>query len=202
MNADKRKWHLRSSGSICVPVRPTLKAPALLLLLASYVLARAVLGALLNPPLNGPDEAGHLQHLRTLLETGGRQVTGVESRQPPTYYVLAALPWLAAQDKGSATQLFFIRLPGAPAGMITLAAAWVAAGFVWPGRRALAVAAATVATLAPGYLFLLASANNDPLAAGLAALAVVAALRLWQRGARGETPAYASVQSGCRGGLP
>ena len=154
-----------------------------LLLLGGYLVARATLGALLNPPLNGPDEAGHVQYLRTLLETGGRHISGVEARQPPTYYLLAALPWLAVQGAGAVTQLFFVRLLGGLCGLATLVAAWTAATTLWPRRPSLALATAAVATLAPGYLFLLASANNDPLAVAFASLALVAAIHLWRSAA-------------------
>ena len=125
-----------------------MKAPAPLILLGGYLLARAILGALLNPPLNGPDEGGHLEHLRTLVETGGRHVTGVESRQPPTYYLLAAVPWLAAQGAGSGTQLLLVRLIGGLCGLVTLGAAWAAAALVWPGRTARAIATARPARAA------------------------------------------------------
>jgi hypothetical protein len=165
-------------------------------LLAGYLLARVVFGALLNPPLNGPDEAGHLQYVRTLVETGGRHVTGVESRQPPTYYLLAALLWQTAQERGPTTQLFFIRLLNTLCGLLTLIAAWSAARLVWPARPALAIAVAAAATLAPGHLFLLASANNDPLAAAFAAVAVLAALHLWGSNEKQEATDISGVDEG------
>jgi hypothetical protein len=158
-----------------------LKVPAPLLLLGGYLAARAVLGALVNPPLNGPDEAGHIEHLRTMIQTGGRHITGVESRQPATYYLLAAIPWQLTDGNGLPTQLFFVRLVSALSGLLTLGTAWAAARLLRPGQPAFAIAVAAVASLAPGYLFLVASANNDPLATGLASLAVLATLHLWRR---------------------
>jgi len=161
-----------------------LRALLPLIFLAGYLVARVVLGAMLNPPLNGPDEGGHVEYVRTLIESGGRHVSGVEARQPATYYLLAAVPWQAAADTAPNTQLFWTRLLGCIGGLMTLAAAWAAARVVWPGAPGHSLAVAAVAALAPGYLYLLASVNNDPLAVGLASVAVLAGLRLW----RGETP--------------
>ncbi|MGH2351128.1 MAG: hypothetical protein ACRDJN_05880, partial [Chloroflexota bacterium] len=155
-----------------------MKPAALLALLAGYVFARAALGALVNPPFNGPDEAGHVEYVRTLVETGGQRVTGVEARQPPLYYSMAALLWMATEGDTLSARLFTVRLLSAAAGVVTLGLTWQAARLIWPGRALLAVAAGAMATLAPGHLFLLASVNNDPLAATWASLTVLAALRL------------------------
>ena len=150
-----------------------------LLLLSGYLVARVVFGAMVNPPLNGPDEGGHVEYVRTLVESGGRRVTGVEARQPPAYYLLAALPWQAAAGTSPNMQLFWTRLLGVAGGLATLWAGWEAARLLWPGQTQLSLAAAALAALAPGFLYLLASVNNDPLAVGLASVAVVAGLRLW-----------------------
>ena len=153
------------------------------MLLAGYLVARTVLGALLNPPLNGPDEGGHVEYVRSLVASGGRHVSGAEARQPPTYYFVAALPWQAAAGTASHTQLFWTRLAGIVGGLLTLVCAWAGAQALWPERPTRRLAVASIAALAPGYLYLLSSVNNDPLAAGLASVAVVAAIRLW----KGET---------------
>ena len=151
----------------------------LFLVLAGYLLARAALGALVNPPFNGPDEGGHWEYIETWLATGGRGVTGVERLQPPTYYAVAALPFRLTDGQPIADRLFAVRLLSALAGLVTAGATWLAARKLWPERPLLAVTAAAVATLAPGNLFLLASVNNDPLATALASVAVLAALSFW-----------------------
>ncbi len=158
-------------------MRPS-SAP-LFLVLAGYLLARAALGALVNPAFNGPDEGGHWEYIESWLASGGRAVTGVERLQPPTYYALAALPFRLTEGQPVVDRLFAVRLVSALAGLGTAAATWTAARKVWPARPLLAVLATTVATLAPGNLFLLASVNNDPLATALASTAVLAALCLW-----------------------
>jgi hypothetical protein len=157
------------------PGRPTRR---LFLLLAAYLFTRAALGAAVNPSLNGPDEGGHVEYVRTLVESGGARVAGVEARQPRLYYALAALPWQATAGEPFPARLFAVRLVSAASGVAALAAAWFAARLVWPDRPLLALAAAGAAVLAPGYLLLLSSASNDPLAAALASCAVLAALRL------------------------
>ncbi len=143
-----------------------------------YVVLRAAVGALLNPAYNGPDESGHVEYVRTLIESGGRNITGVEARQPATYYVLAAVPWQLTAGQPDVARLFWTRLVSALAGAATLALTWQAARVCWPERRVLAALAA-VALLAPGHFFLLASVSNDPPAAALASLGVLAAVRLW-----------------------
>jgi hypothetical protein len=152
-----------------------------LVLLLGYVFTRAAFGALVNPYFNGPDEGGHWEYVSSFVASGGRQVTGVEHRQPPTYYALAAVPWLATERASDEVRLLALRLLSAGAGVVTTWAAWLAARRVWPRRVLLAVAAAALAALVPGHLFLLSSFSNDPAAEALASLAVVAALDLERR---------------------
>ncbi len=150
----------------------------MLLLLGGYVLARAALGALVNPPFNGPDEWGHWEHVASWSTSGGQRVTGVEAQQPRAYYALASVPFQATLGAPLPERLFAVRLLSAGAGLVACLAVWLAARWIWPARPLLAVAAAALATLAPGHLFLLASINNDPLAEALAAIALLAAVRL------------------------
>ncbi len=150
-----------------------------LVLLAGYLLARAALGALVNPPFNGPDEGGHWEYIETLTASGGRAVSGVERQQPAPYYALASLPFRASEGAPIAERLFVVRLLSAIAGLLTAAAIWRAARLLWPARPLLGLAAAAVASLAPGHLFLLASVNNDPLAEAASSIAVLAAVQLW-----------------------
>lgn len=147
--------------------------------LAAYILLRAMLGALINPAYNGPDESGHVEYVRSLAERGGIEGTGVESRQPPTYYLIASLIWRATDGQPVTVQIVATRLFSAVAGMVTLVLAWFTARLVWPGRPALALAAAAV-ILAPGHLYLLSSVNNEPLAVLFSSTAVVATMRLWR----------------------
>jgi hypothetical protein len=154
--------------------------PALVLaFLLAYVVLRGALGALLNPPFNGPDEGGHWEYLESWTAGGGRAVTGVERSQPPLYYALASLPFRLTEGAPVGERLFTVRLLSVAAGVVTAGATWLSARWLWPGHPLLALLAAGVAVLAPGHLFLLASVNNDPLATALASVAGVAAVRLW-----------------------
>ena len=81
------------------------------MVLAGYLLARAALGALVNPPFNGPDEGGHWEYIETWLASGGRGVTGVERLQPPTYYAVAALPFRLTDGQPIADRLFAVTRP-------------------------------------------------------------------------------------------
>ena len=140
---------------------------------------RGALGALLNPPFNGPDEGGHWEYLESWTASGGRAVSGVERSQPPLYYALASLPFRLTEGAPVGERLFTVRLLSVAAGVVTAGATWLSARWLWPRRPLLALLAAGVAVLAPGHLFLLASVNNDPLATALASVAGVAAVRLW-----------------------
>ena len=152
--------------------------PRLLLgLLAAYLLFRAALGAALNPLYNGPDEFGHVEYVAAVAE--GRPASGVETRQLPTYYLLAALPWRLSEGGTPLERSFPVRLVSALAGAVTLMATWGAARQVWPADPARAPLS-VLWLLAPGHLFLLASVTNDSLAAAAAALAFLAAVRVWR----------------------
>ena len=163
-----------------------------------YLLVRAALGAALNPPLNGPDESAHVEYVRSLALHGLRGVTGVEARQPPLFYALAAIPWQLATGQPEHTRAFVVRLLSAICGVGTLALTWRIAVTIWPGHQ-LRAALAAMLTLAPGHLFVLASVNNDPLASALSALVVLAALKLclapasWPRGALLAAAALAAL---------
>lgn len=147
-------------------------------MLVGYVLVRATLGALVNPLFNGPDEWGHWEYIASWSASGGRYVTGVEAQQPAAYYALASIPYRITAGAADPERVFLVRLFSAGAGLVTCVAVWMAARWVWPGRSRLAFVAATVAILAPGHLFLLSSANNDPLAEALTSIALLAAVRL------------------------
>ena len=139
--------------------------PRLLLgLLAAYLFLRAALGAALNPLYNGPDEFGHVEYVAAVAE--GRPPSGVETRQLPTYYVLAALPWRMTDGGTPTERSFAVRLLSAAAGVVTLMATWAAARRVWP-EEDVRLPLSVFWLLAPGHLFLLASVTNDPLAAAM-----------------------------------
>lgn len=150
-----------------------------LIVLAAYILLRALLGALLNPAYNGPDESAHVEYVRSLADRGGLKGTGVESKQPPTYYLIASMIWRVTDGQPVTVQLFATRLLSVAAGTATLVVAWLTARSVWPNRPLLALAAAAI-TLAPGHLYLLASVNNEPMAVLFASIAVLATVRLWR----------------------
>ena len=148
-----------------------------LALLAGYFFCRAALGAALNPLYNGPDEAGHVEYVAAV--AAGRPPSGVETRQLPTYYALAALPWRLTDGAAPIERSFAVRLLSAAAGVVTLWATWAAARRVWPHEPNRAAVSA-LWLLVPGHLFLLASVSNDPLVSALAALSFLSAVRVWR----------------------
>jgi hypothetical protein len=124
-----------------------------------------------------------VEYVRTLVEHPDEAVRGAEAHQPPVYYVLASVPWRLAPAESA---LFWTRLLSGLAGTLTLALTWRIARRVWPQQPVVALTAA-IATLAPGHLSLLASVNNDPLAAALCSLATLAAVEVWLSAGRSRS---------------
>lgn len=164
--------------------RPNGQWVALGLVLA-FVATRGLLGALVNPPFNGPDERGHVLEIATVLHLDVSDEDRVSYRQPRLYYVAAALvvrllgipidpehlDWQA---------LFPLRLASVLLGTLTTAATYGAACYALRGHPAaaptFALAAALVAGLAPIHQFTMASVANDALVMALAAVSTAAAV--------------------------
>lgn len=163
---------------------------AALAVILAFVATRGLLGALVNPPFNGPDERGHVLEIAAVLHpdvAGGERVS---QRQPRPYYLGAALylrllgipvdpehlDWRA---------LLPLRLASVLMGTLTTAAAYLTARYALRSDPSLALAAALVAGLAPAHQFIMASAANDSLsialAAASAAAAIVTVTRGWSR---------------------
>ena len=154
-------------------------------LILAFVATRGLLGALVNPPFNGPDERGHVLEIATVLHLDVSDEDRVSHRQPRPYYLAAALAirllgipidpehldWQA---------LIPLRLVSVLLGTLTTAITYVTARYALRGDPAvaptLALAAALVAGLAPIHQFTMASAANDPLAIALAAISTAAAV--------------------------
>ena len=154
-------------------------------LILAFVATRGLLGALVNPPFNGPDERGHVLEIATVLQLDVSDEDRVSQRQPRPYYLAAALAirllgipidpehldWQA---------LIPLRLVSVLLGTLTTATTYVTARYALRGDPAaaptLALAAALVAGLAPIHQFTMASAANDPLAIALAAVSMAAAV--------------------------
>ena len=146
---------------------------------------RGLLGALINPPFNGPDERGHVLEIATVLDLDVSDENRVSHRQPRPYYVVAALAIRLLGIPIDPEQLDWqallpLRLASVLLGTLTTAATYVTARYALRGDPAaaptLALAAALVAGLAPIHQFTMASAANDPLAIALAAASTAAAV--------------------------
>ena len=140
-------------------------------LILAFVATRGLLGALVNPPFNGPDERGHVLEIATVLQLDVSDEDRVSQRQPRPYYLAAALAirllgipidpehldWQA---------LIPLRLVSVLLGTLTTATTYVTARYALRGDPAaaptLALAAALVAGLAPIHQFTMASVANDP----------------------------------------
>ena len=134
---------VRGPKSGIVGSRGFAATPAVLLaLLVGYLVLRGALGALLNPPFNGPDEGGHWEYLESWTASGGQAVTGVERLAAPLYYALAALPFRLTEGAPVGERLFTVRLLSVAAGVVTAGATWLSARWLWPRRPLLALLAA------------------------------------------------------------
>lgn len=170
--------------------RPNGQWVALGLVLA-FVATRGLLGALVNPPFNGPDERGHVLEIATVLHLDVSDEDRVSYRQPRLYYVAAALVvrllGIPIDPEHLDWQLLLpLRLASVLLGTLTTAATYGAACYALRGHPAaaptFALAAALVAGLAPIHQFTMASVANDALVMALAAVSTAAAVVIVSHG--------------------
>ena len=156
-----------------------------LALILAFIATRGLLGALVNPPFNGPDERGHVLEIATLLHLDVSDEDRVSHRQPRIYYLAAALAIRllgipVGPEQPDWQALLPLRLASVVLGSLTTAITYITARYALRGDSAaapsLALAAALVAGLAPVHQFTMASAASDPLAIALAALSTAAAV--------------------------
>ena len=174
-----------------------------LVLLIAYLLIRGSLGAVINAPGIGPDERGHVQYIQTFIgrsasetgeagsEGGLANVTGVEARQPVLAYLPASALWMLAGGPGNAVAnevaptalagpILAVRLLSVAWSGVTAWVIWRFALILWPSQPWMALLGTLVATTAPGYLFVMASISNDPMATTTITLALLATARVIQ----------------------
>ena len=160
-------------------------------LILAFVATRGLLGALVNPPFNGPDERGHVLEVATLLNLDVSEEDRASQHQPRLYYFAAALAIRllgipVGPEHLDWQMLLPLRLASVLLGTLTTAATYVTARYALRGASAaaptLALAAALVAGLVPIHQFTMASAANDPLAIALAAVSTAAAVVIVTRG--------------------
>ena len=152
------------------------------MLILAFVATRGVLGVLVNPPFNGPDERGHFLEVATSLQVDVSDEERASQHQPRPYYFAAALAIRlfgipVGPEHLDWQALFPLRLASVLLGTLTTAATYVTARYALRGDPAAAptaLAAALVAGLAPIHQFTMASAANDPLAIALAAASTAA----------------------------
>lgn len=174
-----------------------------LVLLIAYLLIRGSLGAVINAPGIGPDERGHVQYIQTFTgrrasetgeagaEGGLANVTGVEARQPVLAYLPASALWILAGGPENlvanevaptalAGPILAVRLLSVAWSGVTAWVIWRFALILWPRQPWMALLGTLVATTAPGYLFVMASVSNDPMATTTVTLALLATARVIQ----------------------
>ena len=159
-------------------------------LILAFVATRGLLGALVNPPFNGPDERGHFLEVATLLQVDVSDGDRASQHQPRPYYFAAALAIRlfgipVGPEHLDWQALLPLRLASVLLGTLTTAVTYVTARYALRGdplTPTLALAAALVAGLAPIHQFTVASAANDPLAIALAAISTAAAVFIVSHG--------------------
>ncbi|MSQ44445.1 MAG: hypothetical protein EXR45_09630 [Chloroflexi bacterium] len=172
-----------------------------LAILIAYLLIRGSLGAVVNAPGIGPDERGHVQYIQTFTgrsasETGGvgregglANVTGVEARQPVLAYLPASGIWMLSGGPENpianevapmdlAGPILAVRLLSVAWSGVTAWVIWRFALILWPSQPWMALLGTLMATSAPGYLFVMASISNDPMATATITLALLATARV------------------------
>ncbi len=185
-------------------VRLTLQLPSMSkhTPLVAVLLAYLVIGSLFVmrvPAWQAPDEPAHYNYAAALVRgewpvieasdwdpalvpiaPDARNVPAdrihYEDHQPPLFYVLG-VPVFAATN-GSLTAL---RLWSLLIGAVGVAACYGVVLSLFPGRTALAGAAAVFYALLPQHLHIMASYNNDALSEALLALTVLQAVRMFAK---------------------
>jgi hypothetical protein len=153
-------------------------------LVVALALIRGALGAVLDAPGIGPDERGHLMYLQTFATNGWSGVQGVEARQTPVGYLPTLAAWWLAGGPADPTAMAFapttVATPTLAARLVSVAwsgvtawAVWVLASLLWPTRPWTALLATLLATLAPGYVYVMASVTNEAAATTLATLTIL-----------------------------
>jgi len=186
---------------------------------AHFNYARQMLEHGYAPPRIEPGDYPHerLEGLKAAGFPPGSDVSGIdyEDHQPPAYYALAGIPLALARLSAGAeagvaagggagdslkARVLGIRLTGVLLGTLAAALTWAAARAAWPGDRGgavLAVAAAGFAGFLPMHLAMVASVNNDALAA------VVVPALLWlslrRAAGRGRARPFAALAGALAG---
>lgn len=200
-----------------------ISSPVLLFLLVIYVAAGA-LYAIFTPLWQIPDEPTHFNYVKYIAEErrlpelrAGDYPAGyleeIKSRkfpshmsiaplryefyQPPLYYGLGALIYLAVGAQPLAVQVIALRLFSVLLGAFTLLLAYKIAQLFFPEEQAIALGAAAFLVAVPMHIAMTAAVNSDALAELLLTATLYAALRL----ARGEITAARLLSTGALIGL-
>jgi hypothetical protein len=103
-------------------------------------------------------------------------------KEPPGYYIAAALVLFPFRNAALETQLMIARLFTVGLGVITVWLAYLTACELFPNDRLLRIAIPTVVALLPSFVVLTATVNNTVAAAAAVSLAIYASVRLVRRG--------------------
>jgi 4-amino-4-deoxy-L-arabinose transferase-like glycosyltransferase len=170
----------------------------LALILALYLLLAAGFAAV-TPFGKAPDESAHalyVQHLveeRTLPVLRKERREAYEFHQPPLYYVLATPAWAAAASASPEAARMAARSVSLLIGALGVWLIAALARTVWPGREALALAAAGFAALLPMRLATAASVSNDSLAEVVFTAALLVVVLMLRQGADVRRSAFLGV---------
>ena len=170
----------------------------LALIVALYLLL-ASLYAVQTPPWQAPDEPAHYNYIHELATTGQFPVLRAgdydqayldllrsegfpenlsiapvryEAHQPPLFYLLASPIFRWTSGSLAAARLVSVALGG-----LLVVLVYLLGALIFPGRRALALAAAAFTAFLPMHLAMSASVNNDTLAEVLLAAILLLSLR-------------------------
>lgn len=142
-------------------------------------LAQRLWNAYAVPPLTGYDAPGHAGYMLAILETGRlpHPLSGWSTFHPPLYYLLGAGLWSQLEPLGPRAVLTGVRALGALAGVGAAGAAGALLLRLGYGAAVASIAVALV-LFVPASQLAGAMVGNEALAAGLAALALAASVRL------------------------
>ncbi|MFQ6097478.1 MAG: glycosyltransferase family 39 protein [Armatimonadota bacterium] len=119
-----------------------------------------------TPELTPPDESAHLEYVRFLaqsrvLPTFTTSGGNYEAHQPPLYYLVALIPYLAARSHGDAAVIHSIRVLSVLIGGGLIFVLHLLARRLFPHSPALQLAVPAFAAFLPMHLAVLSAISND-----------------------------------------
>ncbi len=134
-------------------------------------------------PMSGPDSLDHLQYIQLILANGSLPLPGdgIQTHQPPLFYLLAAGMLRLAGATAPAEAMHLIRLLTVACGIAHVLLVFASLRLLFPERPSCQIVGLVLAAFLPVHLFVFQYATNETLTAALASGTIYLALRILKR---------------------